>query len=119
MMIQKNLNALLLSLLLMACNALAAAPSTGASDQPSGQQLEIQVSGMTCPFCVYGVEKKLAAMKGVESVRVSLKDKRAQLVMKPGHGADVSAIRAAITDAGFTAGKIHVTPATVPAPAAQ
>ena len=32
------------------------------------QSVEMQVDGMTCPFCVYGIEKKLTEVKGVQDV---------------------------------------------------
>ncbi len=119
-MIFKNVtHALLLTLVLVVGNAFAAPPATVVSGQSLGQQLEIQVSGMTCPFCVYGVEKKLGSMPGVEKVRVSLKDKKAEVVMKPGQKADLKAIRAAITDAGFTPGEINTPAAAQSAPVTQ
>ena len=31
------------------------------------QVLEIQVKGMTCPFCAYGIEKNLGKLPGVEN----------------------------------------------------
>ena len=70
------------------------------------QIVEIEVTGMTCPFCVYGTEKKLNLLPGVDRAEVSLKDKRARITMEPGKTADLNAIRQAITDAGFTPGKV-------------
>lgn len=75
----------------------------------TGQQtIEVEVTGMTCPFCVYGTEKKLGKLEGVEKVEVSLAKKKARIVMKEGREADISAIKSAITDAGFTAGKTSI-----------
>ncbi|RKZ64765.1 MAG: heavy-metal-associated domain-containing protein [Gammaproteobacteria bacterium] len=72
------------------------------------QTIEIEVTGMTCPFCVYGTEKKLQKLDGVENVDVSLDKKKARIVMKEGKTADIDAIKKAITDAGFTAGKASI-----------
>ena len=69
--------------------------------------LVIQVTGMTCPFCVYGVEKSLSKLPGVEKVEVSLEGKKVRVVMKSDHTADEMRIRKAIRDAGFTPGKIE------------
>ncbi len=74
------------------------------------QVVEIEVTGMTCPFCVYGTEKKLNKLQGVESADVSLKNKRARIVMKQGESADLEAIRKAIVDAGFTPGGVILQP---------
>ncbi len=64
--------------------------------------LEIDVAGMTCPFCAYGVEKNLGKLPGVEKAQVSLKAKKARVVMKAGETPDETTIREIIRDAGFT-----------------
>ncbi len=71
--------------------------------------LEIEVAGMTCPFCVYGVEKNLSKLPGVDKVQVSLKSNKARVVMKATHSPDETRIREMILDAGFTPGesKLH------------
>jgi len=81
----------------------------GWADEP--QVVEIEVTGMTCPFCVYGTEKKLNKLPGVEAAQVSLKNKKARIVMMPGKTADLEAIRKAVIDAGFTPGTVTVHPA--------
>ncbi|MEA3274075.1 MAG: heavy metal-associated domain-containing protein [Pseudomonadota bacterium] len=86
---------------------LTVIPPTWA-DEP--QIVEIEVTGMTCPFCVYGTEKKLNRLPGVEQAQVSLKNKKARIVMKPGESADLAAIRRAIVDSGFSPGKAAVQP---------
>jgi copper chaperone CopZ len=71
-----------------------------------GQVVDIQVKGMSCPFCVYGVEKRLKGLPGVDSASVDLKLSRARIVMQPGQEPDLEKIRKAITDAGFTPGEV-------------
>jgi copper chaperone CopZ len=68
--------------------------------------IDIQVSGMTCPFCVYGVKKKLEKLPGVARAQVSLDKKLARITPKPGQALDMDGIRKAITEAGFTPGKV-------------
>ena len=75
------------------------------AEQPV-QPIVIQVSGMTCPFCVYGVKKKLEKLPGVAAAQVSLEKKLARITPKPGQSPDMAAIRKAITEAGFTPGKV-------------
>ena len=67
--------------------------------------LEIDVAGMTCPFCVYGIEKNLGKLAGVEKAQVSLEAKKARVVMKAGESPDETIIREIIRDAGFTPGE--------------
>ncbi len=64
--------------------------------------LEIDVAGMTCAFCAYGVEKNLGKLPGVEQAQVSLEAKKARVVMKAGETPDETTIREIIRDAGFT-----------------
>ncbi len=64
--------------------------------------LEIEVAGMTCAFCAYGVEKNLGKLPGVDQAQVSLEAKKARVVMKAGETPDETVIREIIRDAGFT-----------------
>ena len=78
---------------------------SGPAMAESHQILEIKVAGMTCPFCVYGVEKSIGKLEGVASVEVSLELKKARVVMQPGEELDEERIRELIRDAGFTPGE--------------
>ena len=73
----------------------------------SQEVLEINVDGMTCAFCVYGVEKNLGKLDGVDEVAVSLESKKARVVMRAGVSADEEKIREIIRDAGFTPAESH------------
>ena len=64
--------------------------------------MEIDVAGMTCAFCAYGVEKNLGKLPGVDQAQVSLEAKKARVVMKAGETPDETRIREIIRDAGFT-----------------
>jgi len=66
--------------------------------------LEIDIQGMTCPFCAYGITKNLIKLPGVDEAEVSLKAKKARVVMKSGQSPDEPRIREVIIDAGFTPG---------------
>lgn len=72
------------------------------------QVVEVKIKGMTCPFCVYGIEKNLSQMPGVEQVQVSLEQKRARVTMQPGATADPEGIKKIIQDAGFTPESVTV-----------
>lgn len=80
-------------------------PTAWAAEQ---EIIEIEITGMTCPFCVYGTEKNLGKLPGVEQAIVSLNKKVARIVMAPGEHADMEAINKAIVDAGFTPGTSSV-----------
>jgi len=72
--------------------------------------VDIAVKGMSCPFCVYNVEKKLRALDGVQSADVDLKQGLARVAMQPGAAVDSARLREAIIDAGFTPGAISAVP---------
>lgn len=38
----------------------------------AGTQYVMRVDGLACPYCAYGVEKKLKQIKGVEKIDVDL-----------------------------------------------
>ncbi len=72
------------------------------------QILEIQVKGMTCPFCAYGIEKNLSKLPGVVKAQVSLEAKKVRVVMQPGRAPDEARVRKVIVDSGFTPGEAAV-----------
>lgn len=83
----------------------------GAGAQPKvtdQQVLEIQVQGMTCPFCAYGIEKNLSKLPGVAKAQVSLEAKKVRVVMQPGQAPDEVRVRKVIVDSGFTPGEVTV-----------
>jgi len=60
----------------------------------------LEVEGMTCESCAYGIKTKLLEVPGVSSASVSFEQARANVIATP----DVSeeALKKAINDAGFT-----------------
>lgn len=62
---------------------------------------DLQVNGLSCPFCAFGIEKKLLDVDGVTSVDVRLDEGRLQLRLEPGNSATTEALEAAVEKAGF------------------
>lgn len=69
----------------------------------------VAVDGMACPFCAFGIEKRLEKVGGVGSIEVSLGAGSAVLTASNEGSIDVSSIPEAIRKAGFTPGTIEVT----------
>ncbi len=65
-------------------------------------RVEIQVDGLACPFCAFGIEKNLKKVPGVASVRSDIKDGKAIVELKPGTAPDPVAFAKAVNRAGFT-----------------
>jgi len=78
------------------------------------EMVDVAIQGMSCPFCVYNVEKKLRGLDGVDQANVNLEQGRARVVMKPGVPMDKARLKQAIVDSGFTPGKFTVSDDTAP-----
>ena len=67
-----------------------------------GNQYALAVDGLACPFCAYGIEKRLSAIEGVESVETDVKSGQVVVTLVEGKTLSEEAARQAIKDAGFT-----------------
>ena len=76
--------------------------------QPAfSRTIEIDVHGMTCPFCVDSLERKFGKMKSISKVEVSLKLKKIRLETEA-NAPSIEAIKQTVIDAGFTPTKVTV-----------
>lgn len=73
----------------------------------SARTIEIEVFGLTCPFCVDSLERKFGKMDSVSKVEVSLKLKKVRLETKD-DAPSLEAIKQTVIDAGFTPIKVTV-----------
>ncbi len=60
------------------------------------------VDGLACPFCAYGIEKKLSAIDGVEKMEVDIRSGQVIVTMTEGASLSEDRARQAVNDAGFT-----------------
>ena len=72
-------------------------------------KVKVSVVGMACPFCAYGVEKKLRKVEGVGSIIINMQEGTAAMSAKNGVSINVHQVPGAIKDSGFTSGKITMT----------
>lgn len=73
-----------------------------ASPNISVQQIIVRVDGASCPFCAFGLEKKLGQIEGVAGVTMDLKGGTATVTFKKGSTVSEQALRQAVEEAGFT-----------------
>lgn len=85
-----------LSLVLVATTVLAAPPT-----------YQLYVDGLSCPFCAYGIEKKLGALEGVQSIETHIKDGTVIVTMKDGVTLDETSAKQAVKEAGFSLRKLE------------
>jgi mercuric ion binding protein len=62
----------------------------------------IQVDGLGCPFCTYGIEKQLSTINGVDSVVVDISNGLVNVTMQKDTLLDKKQAQQAVTDAGYT-----------------
>ncbi len=67
----------------------------------AGQVYKLKVDGLACPFCAYGIEKKLKAVKGVEKLKVYINKGLVVVTMRDGATLTKSRARQIVKDAGF------------------
>ena len=68
----------------------------------STQQIIVRVDGASCPFCAFGLEKRLSHLEGVAQVRMERKEGKAIVILKKGAKVSEQALRQAVDEAGFT-----------------
>jgi copper chaperone CopZ len=73
----------------------------GASAGAQILSADLRVNGMSCPFCAFGIEKKLLEVDGVAAVEVLLDEGRLHLRLEPENTATPAALQAAVEKAGF------------------
>jgi mercuric ion binding protein len=77
---------------------------------PEAQEIIIRVDGASCPFCAFGLEKRLGQLAGVASVRLEMKDGEVFVTLKKGARVSERALRQAVEEAGFTPREIIFPP---------
>ncbi len=86
----QNIIGIMLGLIVMT-TALAAQPA-----------YKLRVDGLACPFCAYGLEKKLSAIQGVQRTTVDIASGTVSVMMVEGATLDEASAKNAVKDAGFT-----------------
>lgn len=67
----------------------------------------VYVDGLACPFCAYGLEKKLDDHDAVRKLQVEIEGGRVLLAFRDGQALTKDEIKQAVEKAGFTARKIE------------
>ena len=67
-----------------------------------GTRYELRVDGLACPFCAYGIEKKLNAIDGVDEVDIDLNSGLVTVDVTEGTSLNDLQMTELFNDAGFT-----------------
>ena len=88
--------------------AFLAATNAGAEQDPGEQipvepnQAIVQVNGIVCSFCAYGIEKQLQKLDGVKHVETNIKLGQVKVQMLNGKTLERIQVEEAIEKAGFS-----------------
>ncbi len=63
---------------------------------------EMRVDGLACPFCAYGIEKKLKAIEGTSKIDVDLNKGLVKVNMAEGTKLTEEQMKKMFNDSGFT-----------------
>ena len=63
---------------------------------------EMRVDGLACPYCAYGIEKKLTAIDGVQNIDVDLDKGLVSVDVSDGVVLTEADMKQLFNDAGFT-----------------
>lgn len=68
----------------------------------AGTHYEMRVDGLACPFCAFGIEKKLKAIEGTGKIDVDLDKGLVKLNVAEGKELTEEQMKKLFNDSGFT-----------------
>ncbi len=68
----------------------------------AAERYALEVDGLACPFCAYGIEKRLSAVDGVQNVETDIKSGLVIVSVEDGKPLTEATAKKAVEDAGFT-----------------
>jgi len=94
----------ILFLLIIGLMMVTLAPTASGTENLG--DISIRVDGLTCPFCAYGLEKKLKRLEGAEKIHIDIEKGIAYIQVREGKDIKEKNLKKAVEDAGFTAKEI-------------
>ena len=73
-----------------------------ANAQSTYDQFEIQVDGLGCPFCAYGLEKKFKEFKGIKKIAIAIDEGDFSFEYPADKALSLEAVREQVKKAGYT-----------------
>lgn len=109
----------MLAVLVVALGLAAPAVVAQEAGKPAARQtapakttrIVMRVNGLSCPFCAYGLEKKLKTLDAVKDIDVKLKEGRVYLDLEPGQTVSDEALAKMVEESGFVLRGIERSPA--------
>lgn len=105
------LNLILFAGFISPLNATTVQEDTITEDTITYVYIKIEVKGLSCPFCAYGLEKKLKEIEGATDVEIDIKQGLATFKIDKNQQPKKDQLRKAVKDAGFTPEEITISTA--------
>ena len=88
--------------LIATTNTIKAQETAKAQETSEKTYIKIVVDGLSCPFCAYGLEKKLKKVSGSEDIVIALTEGEATMSVPKHQKPTEEELRKIVKDAGFT-----------------
>ena len=95
-----------LSLLIVLISLFAFSSKVTAQETTTLTYVKIQVDGLSCPFCAYGLEKNLKKIEGAKEVFISVEEAYTTFSVPKDKQPTEDELKKVVKDAGFTAREI-------------
>ncbi len=79
-----------------------------AQKDKSIDKITVEVDGLGCPFCAYGLEKKMKDLKGMKKMTVDMETGLVQFNFPADGNLSVEEINAKVEEAGYTTRNINI-----------
>ena len=77
--------------------------SNNVNAQSDRDQIEVQVDGLGCPFCAYGLEKKFKEFKGIKDVKIEMETGQFNFTYPSEKAMTLEKVEKQVDKAGYTA----------------
>ncbi len=71
-------------------------------------EVTVTVEGLACPFCAYGIEKKLKRVEGVNSIDVEMERGVVIITAENDRSVNIGQVPGAVKDSGFSLSQMKV-----------
>lgn len=75
-------------------------------NQELSEKVRMEVKGLSCPFCAYGLEKNLKEIPSIQKVTIDIEKAFVTLIIEEGKTIAIADLKKKVKDAGFTPGDI-------------
>ncbi len=95
------------SLLMVIFSMMVISNVASAQETTTKSYVKIQVDGLSCPFCAYGLEKNLKKVKGAKDVFISIEHAYATFNVPKDNQPTEDELEKIVKDAGFSVKEIE------------